>query len=65
MRRTASHSGRHRLIYAELETKAAVRVHVEKRCKAATYSYVFASVAIVSNLCVDADAGRIPDELAK
>jgi hypothetical protein len=64
VRRTVSPSDRHRLIYAELETKAEVRVHVDKLCEAATYSYVFASIAIASNLCVDADAGKLPDELA-
>jgi hypothetical protein len=64
VRRTVSPADRRRLIYAELETRAEVRVHVDKLCEAATYSYVLASIAIAINLCVDADAGKLPDELA-
>jgi hypothetical protein len=64
VRMTTSEADRGRLLFAELATEAEVGVFADKLRETARYYHLFASAGVASGLCADADAERLPHELA-
>ena len=64
VRMTTSEADRGRLLFAELATETDVGVFADKLRETARYYHLLASGGIASRLCADADAERLPHELA-
>jgi hypothetical protein len=64
VRMTTCEADRERRLFAEFATDTDVGVFADKLRETARYYHLLASAGIASRLCVDADAERLPHELA-
>src|ERR1017187_2438067 len=65
VKQTSAEVHRDRRLYAELELEFVKYVYADRLCETAEYWYLFASRGIALQLCLDAEADKLPPDLAK
>jgi hypothetical protein len=64
-KQTSREADRDHLLYGQLEIEAVTHVRADRLCETAEYRYLFVSRGIARQLCHDAEAHKLPPELAK